>query len=564
MTSDWPPSLTLETEPVLRLFTGENFYSSADAAIREAVLNSIDAIGRQIDKEPETKQQIEITFDRENQTIEITDNGEGMDQNDLANLFSKVGASASRITQGQQHYRAVGEFGIGALSYFLICRKYHIQTLKNGSPPVGLMFSEAMLDGNTHAEEIEPTKTSVGTTIKMFVKSPELFQMTIDKFPHWMRNVSGLSACIEPSSEDLKQGGLTRQVRTIATPPTPDWIEESDIGPPENLDIWDKYDGKGQVDILYRGVFVERVELEQLWGLEGAIHVDPKHFRPKLNREGFVGDSLKSEVTPFMRAAHPLVLQKAIECIHELLLARDDWSLNKAITLWLAVPRSPEYKDAARVWDNEFRNRKAFRLLGQSSESEVSIAELKELNTKKIYLAPDQIDQSDPVIGQAIRVLRAEQAIVVQGLQRDTSYLSTVSMSSNYTSWLLLNTFRDDLPEIINVHSIAKDIVGHESLADIFNTVPEVKLVELGPASSPFIAIGNEIWINIETEEGRKIVEETCQRNEGHLGLWVACMMHAPEQGQRLDQVGALLRRMKPAIQRLGLVRRQFLRTFLQ
>ena len=31
--SDWPPRLTVEIAPVLRLFTGENFYSSADAAL---------------------------------------------------------------------------------------------------------------------------------------------------------------------------------------------------------------------------------------------------------------------------------------------------------------------------------------------------------------------------------------------------------------------------------------------------------------------------------------------------------------------------------------------------
>lgn len=318
------------------------------------------------------------------------------------------------------------------------------------------------------------------------------------------------------------------------------------------------------MDVLYRGVFVERVELEQLWGLEGAIHVDPKHFRPKLDREGFVGDSLKNEVTPFLRAVHPLVLQKAVECIRELLRARDDWSLNKAITLWLAVPRNSEYTDAARLWDDEFRNRKAFRLLEQASEREVSIAELKALNSGKIYLAPDVIDKSNPIIGQAIRVLRAERAIVVQGLQRDTGYLSTVAMASNYTSWLLLNTFRKELPEIIQVQSVAKDVVEHESLADVFNTAPIVKLVKLGSDSAPFVAIGEEIWINVETNEGRMIVEEVCKRNEGHLGLWVACMMHAPEQGQRLDQVGALLRRKMPAIQRLGLVRRQFLRTFIQ
>lgn len=46
MINGWPPRLTVDIEPVLRLFTGENFYSSADAALREAVLNAIDAIGR--------------------------------------------------------------------------------------------------------------------------------------------------------------------------------------------------------------------------------------------------------------------------------------------------------------------------------------------------------------------------------------------------------------------------------------------------------------------------------------------------------------------------------------
>lgn len=219
--SDWPPSLTLATEPVLRLFTGENFYSSADVAIREAVLNAIDAIGRRIDVESDTEQQIEIAFDCVNQTIAISDNGDGMNQNDLTNLFSKVGASASRIAQEQQHYRAIGEFGIGALSYFLVCDKYQIQTLKNGSDPTGLMFSAAMLDGKTTAEELEPTRASVGTTVKLFVKSPELLQMTIDKFAHWMRNVSGLSSRVEPSGDELKQGGLTRQVHTVPIPTPP-------------------------------------------------------------------------------------------------------------------------------------------------------------------------------------------------------------------------------------------------------------------------------------------------------------------------------------------------------
>jgi HSP90 family molecular chaperone len=74
--SDWPPRLTVEIEPVLRLFTGESFYASADAALREAVLNSIDAIGRRRETEPDLKQKIEVTFDRSTTRITISDNGE--------------------------------------------------------------------------------------------------------------------------------------------------------------------------------------------------------------------------------------------------------------------------------------------------------------------------------------------------------------------------------------------------------------------------------------------------------------------------------------------------------
>ena len=187
MTADWPPSLTIETEAVLRLFTGENFYSSSDAAIREVVLNSIDAIGRRRDSQPETQAQIDIVFDRENQTIAVTDNGEGMNQDDLANLFSKVGASAAQVSAGT-HYRAIGEFGIGALSYFLVCDNYEIQTCRHGNDPIGLTFSKKMLDGQTRAEEKRGNREAMGTTITMHVKSPKLLQLWIDQYNHWMRS----------------------------------------------------------------------------------------------------------------------------------------------------------------------------------------------------------------------------------------------------------------------------------------------------------------------------------------------------------------------------------------
>ena len=563
MSENWPPILTIQTEPVLRLFTGENFYSSADVAIREVVLNCIDAIGRRNEADGVIEPQIQIVFDQDKESITISDNGDGMDREDLGNLFSKVGASASRLAQDKKNYRAIGEFGIGALSYFLVCKKYKIDTTKKDKDPICLFFSNTMLDGITRAEECVPTRTHTGTTVTMFIKSPDLFQLCKEKFSHWMRNVDGMYASVLPENEELTQGGLTRQVRSITLKESPDWIENTDIGPPEELDIWDSYDGKGHVDVLYRGVFVERLNIDQLWGLEGAIHVDPKRFRPKLDREGFVGDGLRDTLTPFLQSAHPLVLGKAIECIRELLNSRDDWSANKAITLWLAVPRHDQYSETAKLWDDVFRVQSAFRLLSQTSDRIVSISEIIKLGADKLYLAPDEIDRSNPVIGQAIRALRARGSVVVQGLKRDGGYMATVPVPSHYTSWLL-RAFSVELPPIVQVQNVSEELVGQESVAEVYNEHPAVKLVKLGPATVPFVAVREEIWLNIETEGGKKILEEICRRNEGHLGLWVACMMHAPDEGQRLDQVGALLRQKTPPVQRLGLVQRQYLRSLLE
>jgi hypothetical protein len=136
-------------------------------------------------------------------------------------------------------------------------------------------------------------------------------------------------------------------------------------------------------------------------------------------------------------------------------------------------------------------------------------------------------------------------------------------MTASSTAWLLLNIFRTELPEIIDINSVCETIVSQESVAEIYTVGPAVKLVRLGAQAAPFVAVRDEIWMNIESDAGKSIVLEVCKRNEGHIGLWVACMMFAPEQSQALTQAGSLLRRMNPVPQRLGLVRRQLLRSLV-
>jgi HSP90 family molecular chaperone len=95
--ADWPPRFTIDQEQVLNLFIGEGFYSSADASLREAILNAIDACGRRGADDSEFVRHIVVKFDRERMLVSIDDNGDGMGQDEIANLFAKVGASASRL-----------------------------------------------------------------------------------------------------------------------------------------------------------------------------------------------------------------------------------------------------------------------------------------------------------------------------------------------------------------------------------------------------------------------------------------------------------------------------------
>ena len=89
---------------------------------------------------------IEITFDQTNKTITVADNGDGMDRADIASLFTKVGSTASQIARAGAHNdRAIREFGIGALSYFLVSEEFQMLlklntwTNRRGLPRLGLL-----------------------------------------------------------------------------------------------------------------------------------------------------------------------------------------------------------------------------------------------------------------------------------------------------------------------------------------------------------------------------------------------------------------------------------------
>lgn len=560
-TETWPPSFTINQESILRLFTGETFYSSVDATIREAILNAIDAVGRRRDADPSVSAQIAVRFDRQSRTVTVTDNGDGMSKSEITQLFTKIGSSAATIATAakDRQYRAVGEFGIGVLSYFLTCQHFELHSLRPGNEPIGLDFTRNMLDGHTQARSIVARRNTPGTELVLSIEKDDHFNRLLDAFPKWIRHVDGLTAREYPGDTEVRQGGLSREIKPVDIS-VPEWIHEISIGPPVLFDSWDNFDGSAHVDILYRGVFVDELTIQGLWAIAGAIHVDPKRFRPKLNREGFVGDTLTAELEPVLRAAHPQVLERAIECVRDVLGGDQakHWSLGRWATLWLAVPRTGAYKRAAELWDNEFRERRVFRLLGPAQkEEDVSVQELVDLGDQELFVAPLNLGQTDQITQQAVRVLRNSGRPVIQGISREGSFLGEASLVGASTGDLLVIHYRDELPTLVPVENVAATVIRQETAVTVFPDPPYVKLVRLGSNATPVVPVGSEIWINIDCQPGKDMVEDICRRNEGHLGLWAACMKHA---GQYAQQIANILANSSDPINKLGPVKRLFLR----
>ena len=562
----WPPKFTLDQEAILNLFTGETFYSNVDAAIREAVLNAIDAAARRSTNEPALRPVIQITFDGQSQTVNVCDNGDGMGQDQFSKLFSTIGASAARIAAnvGDDQYNPVGEFGIGVLSYFLICDRFQIHSKADTAEPIGLEFSRSMLDAKTQARSVTPTQTEQGTTLILSIEKEQYFDRLLERYGYWMREVEGLEAKKLPGGEIVPQGGLTRPILQVDIE-KPHWIHEAQIGPPKLFSTWDSFDGNAHIDILYRGVFVDEISVDHLWGISGSISVDPKHFRPKLNREGFVGDKLFSEVKPFLRKCHPQVLERAIDCVRDVLVNENTqkWSLHRWVTLWLAVPRTGEYEKASHVWDEEFKTRKAFKLLAAGrSEADVSISDIQGLGEKEIYVVPENLGSANLITQQAVRILRASQRPVIQGVTREQNYLTGASLVGASTGDLLVNHFRQVLPKLIQVEQVAESIVKQETAVRVFDDPPVVSLVNIGAESVPVIPVGQEIWINIDSSNGKVILDVICKNNDGHSGFWLACLKYGGLQENRnyARDIARILASCPDESSKLGPIKRQYLR----
>jgi molecular chaperone HtpG len=171
-----------EVKQLLNLMI-HSLYSNKEIAIRELISNASDATDKlrfealDNDKlyEGDSDLKVIVDFDSKANTLTITDNGIGMDRDDLVNNLGTIARSgtkeflANMSGDNKKDANLIGQFGVGFYSSFIIAKEVTVQTRKAGNTQAYSWSSQA--DGEFTINEIE--KESRGTLVILKLKDDE-------------------------------------------------------------------------------------------------------------------------------------------------------------------------------------------------------------------------------------------------------------------------------------------------------------------------------------------------------------------------------------------------------
>ena len=155
-----------------------SIYTNKEIFLRELVSNASDAIDKLYyesltNKELDVKKEdlkINIELDKEKRTITISDNGCGMDENELENNLGTIAKSGSlnfkKENEKKEDIEIIGQFGVGFYSAFMVSDEVTVYSKKYNSDQA-YMWKSKGAEGYT-IEKCD--KADVGTKIVLNIK----------------------------------------------------------------------------------------------------------------------------------------------------------------------------------------------------------------------------------------------------------------------------------------------------------------------------------------------------------------------------------------------------------
>lgn len=170
-----------EVNQLLQLMI-HSLYSNKEVFLRELISNASDALDKlnflsvsdDAYKSLQFEPKIEITLDKEKKTFTISDNGIGMDKEDLINNLGTVAKSGTKSFlenlsgDAKKDSQLIGQFGVGFYSAFMVANKIEVLSKKALDTKAYLWSSDA-----SGYEIEEAKKQTQGTSITLYLKDEE-------------------------------------------------------------------------------------------------------------------------------------------------------------------------------------------------------------------------------------------------------------------------------------------------------------------------------------------------------------------------------------------------------
>jgi len=173
-----------EVKQLLQLMI-HSLYSNKEIFLRELISNASDAADKLrfegINNDAlygnDHELKIRVAYDKEARTITISDNGIGMNRDEVISHLGTIAKSGTKeffgkLSGDQQADAAlIGQFGVGFYSGFIVADKITVETRRAGAAPEEGVRWESGGEGDYSVEQIE--KTSRGTDVILHLREGE-------------------------------------------------------------------------------------------------------------------------------------------------------------------------------------------------------------------------------------------------------------------------------------------------------------------------------------------------------------------------------------------------------
>jgi len=161
-----------------------SLYSNKEIFLRELISNSSDALDKlqfltltdDNYKNIEFSPRVDIKFDSDENSLTLSDNGIGMNSEDLVESLGTIAKSGTKsfleklTGDAKKDSNLIGQFGVGFYSAFMVADKIEV-TSKKANEENAYCWSS---DGQNGYEIAEVSKDSFGTSVKLFLKEDEV------------------------------------------------------------------------------------------------------------------------------------------------------------------------------------------------------------------------------------------------------------------------------------------------------------------------------------------------------------------------------------------------------